>query len=114
MLELWIASSLYAFYGITVEVVFTGVWNKLVHKEKLEGHVSLLMFPVYFFAYFIFSDSYRFLVNRFDLGIFLSATLIVILIYTIEYFSGRLFYYFGARPWYYDHSVNLLGGFFIR
>lgn len=110
MLELFVASCLFSFFGVLSEIIFTGIYDYFISdKKNWKGEVSLLMFPVYWIAYFLFSTPIHFLFASFLIPFQVQCLLVVILIYIIEYCAGRLYLHFGMSCWHYDHVFTLFG-----
>ncbi len=94
--------ALFTVFGLGTELVFTGVsagWS-----GSFRGHVSLLMIPVYVFAFFLAPPLLAALERRGwqRPAIRLPAT--VLLIYAIEWGWGAGYGAIGLTPWHYDHG----------
>lgn len=93
---------LFAMIGLLAEVAFTGLGAGA--SGSFRGHVSLLMIPVYVFAYLLAGP----VQSLFDLLGWRSAALripfIILVIYGIEWSFGAFYQSIGLRPWHYDHG----------
>lgn len=105
VLELVVSSVLFSIFGVVCEIFFTAIYNTIETRGKsIKGEVSLLMFPVYFFAYLLFAIPLVKLFSVIGIGLFMQCLTITALIYLVEYCAGILYDRFGHRPWHYEHS----------
>ena len=95
-------AAFFAMFGLCTEIAFTGVaegWT-----GSFRGTVSLLMIPVYAFAYLLLVG----VVPRLEaLGVDRAALripLLVVGIYAVEWAAGAAYAAVGLRPWHYAHG----------
>lgn len=93
---------LFAGFGLVCEIVFTGAFA--AWSGSFKGHVSLLMIPVYMFAYAIGRPLLAALARAGRDRLAVRIPLTVVLIYAIEWIAGALYHAIGLDPWRYEHG----------
>ena len=93
---------MFSMFGLCTEIVFTGV--SAFWSGSFLGHVSLLMIPVYAFAYLIAGPLLGALERRGMMRLAIRIPLTVLLIYAIEWSFGGAYRALGLSPWLYDHG----------
>lgn len=100
--ELITGMLLFSVFGLMVEITFTGLaafWS-----GSFKGSVSLLMIPVYSFAYFLGIKILPIIKNTIFYKWYFRLPGIVVIVYMIEWVSGSFYQSIGLRPWYYNHG----------
>ena len=86
--------------GWCLEILWTGLHSFRVRDQKLTGHSSLWMFPIYGCAAFL-----KPLMRKLSsVALWKRGLIYMICIYMGEYFSGRLLFLKNACPWNYEKS----------
>ena len=99
--RLW-GCALFSAFGLCCELVFTGL--KQGFAGSFLGEVSLLMIPVYSFAYLGMGPALRLLERHGAMGPARRLPLTVIAIYAVEWSFGAAYRALGLSPWHYDHG----------
>jgi|SRR6185436_7993490 len=99
----WLAGAAH-FSGFCLcnEIVFTGISEWI--QGSFKGSVSLLMVPVYLASFTIISSGIYQYLKKHIINMFVRAIFIVMIIYTVEYLSGTLYFALGLEPWRYHHG----------
>jgi len=100
--ELFTGMLLFSVFGMMVETTFTGIaafWD-----GSFKGSVSLLMIPVYSFAYFLGVYTLPYIQNTRLFEWQIRLPLIVLVVYAIEWVAGAFYQTIGLLPWHYNHG----------
>ena len=87
-------------FGWCIEILYTGLRSLKKDNHTLTGHTSIWMFPIYGSAAFLGPLS-RLLKKK---PVFLRGLIYMLLIFTMEHFSGKLLSKKKLCPWDYGHS----------
>jgi len=101
-----IVNIIMVFFGLILEVFWTGIISFLKGKnKKLIGHVSLLMVPLYFIIPFVYLLVLKLLPGY---GIFLRALVYMVIFFILEYVYGLILKKLGLEAW--NYSKKNKGG----
>lgn len=93
---------LFSIFGLMIETTFTGLgawWS-----GSFKGGVSLLMIPVYSLSYLLGIVAIKYLADTVVFEMKFRIPIIVVTVYSVEWFFGALYQKMGLLPWYYDHG----------
>lgn len=97
---------IYGSIGISLEILWTGFMAFLSGDMSFTGHSSVIMMPIYGSALFL-EPLFKQLKN---VSVILRGIVYMVLIFSVEYWSGLILTFFKICPWsYLNAALNVRG-----